>query len=172
VNTTTDDPAAADLGHHREHLLRYARRHLRDSALAEDVVHDVLAAVLAGKATFSRRSSLRTWLIGVLKHKIVDVLRCRTGEHSLEAMLDEDAAPRVLPEALSDACDPALLAEQRQALRRVVSRLEALPAPLRRCFELHVVLGHSTAEVCGALDITPGNLRVRVHRVRQVLLAA
>lgn len=174
MNTCDDDDstAPADLCRHREPLLRYARRHLRDAALAEDVVHDVLATVLAGQARFSRRSSLRTWLVGILKHKIVDVLRSRSGEHSLEAMLDAEAAPRPLPVALSDAHDPALLVEQRQALRRVQSRLEALPAPLRRCFELHVVLGHSTAEVCGALDITPGNLWVRVHRVRQTLLAA
>ncbi len=172
TTTTTDDTAAADLCHHREHLLRYARRHLRDRALAEDVVHDVLAAVLAGQATFSRRSSLRTWLIGILKHKIVDVLRCRSGEHSLDAMLDEEAAPQRLPAALSDANDPALLVGQRQALRRVQSRLASLPASLSRCFELHVVLGHSTAEVCAALDITPGNLWVRVHRVRKELLLA
>lgn len=174
MNTCNDDTAAAaaDLCHHREHLLRYARRHLRDVALAEDVVHDVLAAVLAGQARFSRRSSLRTWLVGILKHKIVDALRCRSAECSLDAMLDEETAPRPLPAALSDATDPALLAEQRQSLQRVVSRLESLPAPLRRCFELHVVLGHSTAEVCNALDISPGNVWVRVHRVRQALLAA
>jgi RNA polymerase sigma-70 factor, ECF subfamily len=157
------------LGSHRDHLLRYARRHLCDAALAEDMVHDVLAAVIAGQAKFGQRSSLRTWLIGILKHKIVDAIRRCRGECSLDAMLDSDDAA---PPALSDHADPCVIAEHRQALRHAQSRLEALPAALRRTFELHVVLGHSTAEVCGAMDITESNLWVRVHRVRKELLAA
>ena len=162
------------LGSHREHLLRYARRHLRDAALAEDTVHDVLAAVIAGQARFGERSSLRTWLIGILKHKIVDALRRRAGECSLDAMLDADdaAPPPSALSALSDHTDPSVIAEQRQALRRAQSRLDTLPAAMRRTFLLHVVLGHSTAEVCGAMDITESNLWVRVHRVRKELLAA
>jgi RNA polymerase sigma-70 factor, ECF subfamily len=158
------------LGSHREHLLRYARRQLRDAALAEDMVHDVFAAVIAGQARFSQRSSLRTWLVGILKHKIVDVLRRRRGECSLDAMQDGDAA--LSPPELSHHADPCLIAEHRQALRRAQSRLETLPAALRRTFLLHVVLGHSTAEVCGAMDISESNLWVRVHRVRKELLAA
>jgi RNA polymerase sigma-70 factor (ECF subfamily) len=169
---TSPEASTAAACSHREHLLRYARRHLRDAALAEDVVHDVLAAVIAGQATFGHRSSLRTWLTGILKHKIVDTLRSRTGERSLDAMLDDGEAPQPLPAALHDRADPCLRAEHRQALRRALTRLQTLPAPLRRTFELHVVLGHSTAEVCGALDITEGNLWVRVHRVRKELLLA
>ena len=168
----TFDPstAPAEIAAHREHLLRFARRRLRDPALAEDVVHDVFAAVIAGHARFEQRSSLRTWLIAILKHKIVDAIRKRAGECSLDALCENEASAP-LPQ-LADHADPCLLAEQRQALRRTLSRLEKLPTPLRRVFEMHVVLGHSTAEVCGALDITPGNLWVRVHRARKELLAA
>ncbi len=163
------------LSHHRADLLRYARCHLRDAALAEDVVHDVLAAVLAGQASFGKRSSLRTWLVGILKHKIVDAIRQRAGECSLEAMQGDDDADAVappLPAALIDHADPSLLVEQRQTLHRALTRLAALPAPLRRTFEMHVVFGHSTAEVCAAMDISAANLWVRVHRVRKELLAA
>jgi RNA polymerase sigma-70 factor (ECF subfamily) len=162
-------PIDSSLGSHREHLLRYARRQLRDAALAEDMVHDVLTAVLAGQATFGERSSLRTWLIGILKHKIVDAVRRRRGECSLDAMQDADDAP---PPMLSEHADPCTIAEHRQALRRAQSRLETLPTALRRTFELHVVLGHSAAEVCDAMEISQGNLWVRVHRVRKELSAA
>jgi RNA polymerase sigma-70 factor, ECF subfamily len=168
---TASTAILASLSQHRAGLLRYARRHLRDGALAEDMVHDVLAAVLAGQAAFGERSGLRTWLIGILKHKIVDAIRRRRGECSLDAMLDGDEAPAPWP-ALSDAADPCHVAEQRQALTRVLARLDTLPAPLRRTFELHVVLGHSTSEVCDVLNITESNLWVRVHRVRKELLAA
>lgn len=160
------------LGSHREHLLRYARRQLRDTALAEDMVHDVLTAVIAGQARFGERSSVRTWLIGILKHKIVDAVRRHHGECSLDAMQDGDCASPPLPAALSHHADPCAIVEQRQALRRVQSRLEALPETLRCTFLSYVVLGHSTAEVCGAMDISESNLWVRVHRVRKELLAA
>ena len=171
LTTLPSSPAPAELAQHRGHLLRYARRRLRDAALAEDMVHDVLTAVIAGQARFGERSSLRTWLIGILKHKIVDAVRRRTGECSLDALLDgDDALPPAA--ALSDHADPSVIAEQRQTLRRAQSRLDEMPAAMRRTFEMHVVLGHSAAEVCGEMDISEANLWVRVHRVRKELLAA
>ena len=75
------DPAPAvavcpqELAAHRAYLIRFAQRKLRDPALAEDAVHDVLEAVLAGRAAFGGRSALRSWLTGILKHKIVDLVR-------------------------------------------------------------------------------------------------
>jgi RNA polymerase sigma-70 factor, ECF subfamily len=155
---------ATDLSAHREYLLRFARRRLHDQALAEDVVHDVLAAVLAGGAAFEHRSSLRTWLVGILKHKIVDAVRARTAECSLDALVEDGAAWPDL-----QAVEPSQRAEQRQHLAHALAHIGALPAPLRRAFELRVLLGHSSAEVCHALAITPGNLWVRLHRARKSL---
>jgi RNA polymerase sigma-70 factor, ECF subfamily len=154
---------------HRAALLRFARRRLRDGALAEDVVQEVLAAVVAGEARFDRRSSLRTWLTSVLRHKIVDAVRRDRGEASLDGLLEADGASAAL---LMTEHDPSLLAEQRQALARVDARLRGLPDSQRRAFELHVVLGESGPEVCRTLGITPSNLWVRVHRARRALMAA
>jgi DNA-directed RNA polymerase specialized sigma24 family protein len=70
-------PDLADLDQHRGYLLRVARLQLRDEALAEDVVQETLLAALSGSG-FSGRSSLRTWLTGILKHKIVDAIRRKT----------------------------------------------------------------------------------------------
>lgn len=157
---------------HRAYLLRFARRYLRDAALAEDVVHDVLEAVVAGTARFERRSSLRTWLTGILKHKIVDAVRRTSGECSLDALLEDDVALVPAPQAGADSVEPSLRAEQRQRLRAALARIAAQPPNLRRTFELYVLCGHSTAEVCSALSISEANLWVRVHRVRKDLLAA
>jgi RNA polymerase sigma-70 factor (ECF subfamily) len=166
VSTATDA-----LAQHRSYLLRFARRRVADAALAEDLVHDVLVAAVAGQARFAQRSSLRTWLVGILKHKIADVLRGPRPAASLDAML-EDGADAPAPPALVDEADPCLHAEQRQRLAWVQARLEALPAPLRHAFEMHVLWGHSAQEVCAALNISPANLWVRVHRVRKELAAA
>ncbi len=65
-------PAAIE--RERACLLRYARLQLRDSALAEDAVQETLIAALEGAARFAGKSSLRTWLTGILKHKIIDHL--------------------------------------------------------------------------------------------------
>ena len=67
--------AIAEVVSHRPYLVRFALRKLRDPALAEDAVHDVIEAVLSGRARFGGRAALRSWLTAILKHKIVDVLR-------------------------------------------------------------------------------------------------
>lgn len=69
----------AQLGALRPYLLRYAGLQLRDAA-AEDCVQETLLAALAGQAGFAGRSNLRTWLTGILKHKIVDAIRRQARE--------------------------------------------------------------------------------------------
>ena len=67
--------APAELGKqiesHRSYLLRYASIHLRDPSTAEDVVQETLLAGISGAGRFEGRADLRTWLTGILKHKIV-----------------------------------------------------------------------------------------------------
>src|SRR5438067_11956571 len=65
---------AQELERHRSYLYRVAHLQLRDSDAAEDVVQETLVAALSGSG-FSGKSSLRTWLTGILKHKIVDAIR-------------------------------------------------------------------------------------------------
>lgn len=171
------DPALpvswSELASHRSYLVRYARRRLLDPALAEDVVHDVFEAVASGRAAFGGRAALRTWLVAILKHKIVDLVRQRSGHESLDTAADDDpdderraGAGRTL------ACPqprPDERAEQRERLTQALARIAALPATLRRVFELRVLHEESTAEVCRALAISEQNLFVRLHRARRVL---
>jgi RNA polymerase sigma-70 factor, ECF subfamily len=72
----------SEMSSHRSYLVRFARRKLLDASLAEDLVHDVFEAVASGRARFDARSSLRTWLTAILKHKIVDLVRQRRCGHS------------------------------------------------------------------------------------------
>src|SRR6266404_4206918 len=74
---------------HRGYLLRVAVLQLRDSDLAEDVVQDTLVAALQGAKGFSGRSSLKTWLTGILKHKIVDAIRRKKREPAFATLEDE-----------------------------------------------------------------------------------
>src|ERR687889_73218 len=85
--------AFAELVGHRDYLLRFALRKLRDPALAEDAVQDAIEAVLSGRARFGGRAALRSWLTAVLKNKIVDVLRATSAHESLDAHGEDDEHP-------------------------------------------------------------------------------
>jgi RNA polymerase sigma-70 factor, ECF subfamily len=156
----------AELLSHRAHLVRFAQRRLQDPALAEDVVHDVFEAALRGLATFAGRSALRTWLTGVLKHKIVDLVRQRARLCDLEQLADDEAA------ALDIACPqpgPDEVAQQRELLRDTLKRIDALPGGLRDAVRLRLLNDQPTEQVCEALQISEENLFVRLHRARKRL---
>lgn len=147
---------------HRGYLVRFARRRLHDPMLAEDVVHDVFEAALSGRAAFAGRSTLRTWLVAVLKNKIVDLVKERSRFESTDDALQDDAVHAIeCPDARPDE-----LAEQRERLARTLERIEALPSGLRNAMQLRVLQDQTTATVCRALAITEDNLHVRLHRAR------
>ena len=157
----------------RAYLLRYARLQLRDAHAAEDVVQETLLAALAGEAGFGGRSNLRTWLTGILKHKIVDAIRRLTresavapGEEELEALFDQHGHWVDAPRPWDDP-DGAL--EQKQFLRALEECLERLPAKTARVFMMREHLGFETAEICKELGLTPTHCWVLLYRARMAL---
>ena len=173
---TAFPPAAAvswvEVVAHRGYLVRFAQRKLHDPMLAEDVVHDVFEAVLAGRAEFAGRSALRSWLTAILKHKIVDLVRQRAGHDSLDAQwLDDDGEAVGAAAVECPQPRPDEVAEQRQQLDRMLARIEALPTGLRDVMRLRVLHDQPTEQVCDALAITEDNLFVRLHRARKQLLS-
>lgn len=157
----------AEMVSHRNYLVRFAQRRLRDPLLAEDAVHDVFEAVLSGRAVFARRCALRSWLTAVLKHKIVDTVRRSAGTDSLDDAFDDDGA-------LAIECPqprPDQIAEQQQLLALTLARIQALPAGLRDAMRLRVLEDQPTDAVCRTLGISEENLFVRIHRARKQLLS-
>jgi len=159
----------AELVSHRPYLVRFALRKLRDAALAEDAVHDVIEAVLSGRARFGGRAALRSWLTAVLKNKIVDTLR--RGDLHHEALDDEDGGEGAAHGVACLQPRPDEIAEQRQELARVLAGIDRLPATLRDAMRLRIVEDRSTESVCAELGISEENLFVRVHRARKQLLS-
>jgi RNA polymerase sigma-70 factor (ECF subfamily) len=160
-----------DLLPHRAALVSHARRRLMDPSLAEDLVHDVFEAVMTGRALYGGRSALRSWLLGILKHKIVDLVRERSGHLSIDAgsaQEGEDECP-LLAELACPQPQPEQVAEHRQRLRHTLGRVAALPAALRRTVELRLLHDQPTEQVCAALQISEQNLFVRLHRARRAL---
>ena len=168
---------------HRPYLYRYALSKLRRTDTADEVVQETLMAALEGKATFRGDSALRTWLTGILKHKIVDWQRrearnpLRTGatrnvdmesdyEDTTDALFDSGGGWVTPPSAWPN---PEQSLENQQ-FRELLDRcLAALPAATARAFYLREVEGQSTEEICEELGISESNCWVMLYRARMSL---
>lgn len=172
---------SAELAQHRGYLLRVARLQLRDDALAEDVVQETLAAALAGGG-FSGRSSLKTWLTGILKHKIVDAIRRKQREPAavasfggLDAELDVEDFDALFKsdggwdQPPADWGDPEAALARREFFDVMDFCLEKLPPNTARVFMMREVMELECDEICTELRITANNLWVILYRARMAL---
>jgi len=164
----------------RPYLLRYASLQLRNHEAAEDAVQEALVAALAAEQSFAGRSNLRTWLTGILKHKIIDAIRehARRAERAqplegpggeataddLDALFDETGHWRDAPQAW-----PEHALEEKQFLAALEQCLAALPARTGQVFLMREHLGFETAEICKELGITPTHCWVLLYRARMAL---
>ena len=166
----------------RPYLLRYASLQLRDAAAAEDAVQEALLAALAGEANYGARSNLRTWLTGILKHKIVDAIRRQARERPLspQESANESGESEGHFDGLFDrrghweaAPDPWEQPEQALAQRQFLAALEeclrGLPARTAQAFMMREHLGLETPEICKELGISPTHCWVILHRARMAL---
>src|SRR5512134_763129 len=147
----------AGLQDHRRLLYRFAVKVVRDPALAEDLVQDTFLAALAGAGNrFAGRSSVRTWLTGILKHKIADALRERASAPlSYDDAAGAHAADRAM---LHGSEEPEAVITRRRFVEACQRSLDRMSARAARAFVLTDVLGHETEEVCAMLGITSSNL--------------
>ncbi len=156
---------------HRAFLVRFARRRLLDPALAEDAVHDVFEAVMSGRANFEGRAALRSWLVAILKFKVVDIIRSRARYGSYDRFdMDEDQDGAGVDQLACDCAGPQELALQRELLGQALKRIDFLPKGLRDVMQFRVLQDESSQEVCERLHITESSLFVRLHRARKQLL--
>ena len=163
------------LQEHRSYLLRYAVLQLRDPHLAEDAVQETLIAAIESRSKFSAQSSLRTWLVGILKHKILDILRKRAREPELNVPEGEEGND--LLDALfnenghwSEA--PRTWANPEQSLENshfweVFEQCnQRMPLNTARAFMMREFMDMSTEEICQELSISTTNCWVLLHRAR------
>ena len=170
-------PSNQDIQQHRSYLLRYAVLQLRNPEQAEDVVQETLLAALEGRARFAGGSSLKTWLTGILKHKILDAIRRKSREQPLAPAGDDDhdAVDALFKQDGHWQQMPATWGDPEQALENrkfweifeLCSRL--LPERTARVYMLREVMEMTTEEICQEFGITPTNLWVILHRARLVL---
>ena len=160
----------------RVYLLKFARLQLRNDAWAEDAVSETMLAAISRPQNFEQRSQLKTWLVGILKHKIIDAIRQNSRMVCLSSSDDDEGADPLEVMAFKTdghfAEKPAEWGNPEQDLnsRQFFEVLEActdkLPAVQGRLFLMREWLELSSEEICKELSLTPTNLYVQLHRAR------
>jgi len=176
------------IGRYHGPMLRLAMTYVRDRGVAEDAVQETWLTCLRTIDRFQGRSSLKTWIFGIL----LNVARSRRRKESRiltftslfrrEAGADRgptvdagrfggDSMWATRPDSWDNVPESRLLG--RETIDQVKVAIEALPARQREVVILRDVAGFDADEVCTLLSISPANQRVRLHRgrasVRKVL---
>ncbi len=168
---------------HGDCLFRFALMRLRDSSLAEDMVQETLLSAIQSIKSYGGKSTERTWLIGILKHKIIDYYRKNSKQVQIT---DEDTdlssterfferpdkwdghwAIQMRPVDPEQSPDQVL---ERSEFREVMNAcLSALPARVANVFTLREMDGMTSEEICSVLSLSASNLWVIMHRARMQL---
>ena len=161
---------------HANYLFNFAAGQVRDAGVAEDLVQDTFLAAVKAPNSFSGKSSERTWLTGILRHKICDHLRKACRERAVRV----DPLPASSAEAweesalwLHDVAAECQLPSRRMELGEFRDNLKLalgkLPPRIAQVFQLYEVEEFSNREVCERLNISESNLWVMLHRGRKQL---
>ena len=171
---------AAWLDQHSDYLFKYAVFRLRDQTAAEDAVQETFLAALKAYEKFEGRGSERTWLVGILKHKITDHFRRTAREAPIGEAIDEGPEHSEFFERTDEwtghwnkdyaptdwHATPAELIERTDFWRVFNDCLSPLPQRTASAFTLREVDGVKSEEICDILSISANNLWVMLHRAR------
>jgi RNA polymerase sigma-70 factor (ECF subfamily) len=181
-----DEAAFDDLVNtHHGALIRLAMGYVADRDMAEEVVQDTWMAVVQSLSRFEGRSSLRTWIFGIVIHKAKDrgirekrhltFSAFQSCEDDLTDTLDPSCFQQsgewaghwsVPPQPWDEQTPERLLATQ-QTIHAMNSAIESLPTTLKEVLILRDIEGMDSEEACALLKITETNLYVRLHRARE-----
>jgi RNA polymerase sigma-70 factor, ECF subfamily len=164
-------------------LFRFAFARLRDEAAAEDLVQETLLAAIQSLDKFAGGATERTWLISILKHKIIDYYRKNYREvqpneedtdlsgfdHFFKRDDEWDGHWRINLRPVEMSQTPETVLESAEFWAVMKNCLSALPARTAGVFALREMDGLSSEEICDVLCLSPNNFWVIMHRARMQL---
>jgi len=160
---------------HADYLFRFAMQRVHDKSLAEDLVQETFLAALQNTHGYVGKSSARTWLTGILKHKVFDHYRrsVRFVSNDGDATDEEffDATGHWRTEAAPSAWNqtPEEMLENKELGELLSTCISRLPSHLTAVFTLREIEGLSGSEICDLLSLKPSNYWVMLHRARLLL---
>jgi len=161
---------------HGDYLYRYALSRLHNEDLASDMLQETLLAGWRGFENFAGQSSIRTWLVGILKHKIIDHIRLDIRNRKLaesvendptSAYFNENGSWSEAPSAWQD--NPEELCQSEQFHAVLESCIGKLPEKQQIVFRMRDITGDDSDTICKSCDMTSTHLHVLLHRARLAL---
>ncbi len=159
-----------------DYLYNYTITRVDNQEIAKDLVQETFLSGVKGKDSFRGQAAERTWLVSILKRKIIDYYRkinSAKGQKEVKMNFYEDGEQKGswieerAPQAWGNDADHSIEnSELKDALDRCIDNL---PEKYRIVFMLKTVQRYETEEICNELDITPSNLWVIIHRARTQL---
>jgi RNA polymerase sigma-70 factor (ECF subfamily) len=168
----------AEVAVHRQLLFKLAMVQLQDTAAADDVVQETILAALLGRAKFRYQSSIKTWLISIMRYKVVDAIRSRhryvlaptaggvDDDAIFDTLFDSNGCWRDAKDAWSD---PESTAERSAFFKVLEACLTRLPERTSRAFMMREWLEMDPREIQSLLNVSPTNLRALLYRARMQL---
>ena len=162
---------------HADYLFHFALGQVCDVGIAEDLVQEAFLAAIKSRDEFDGKSSERTWLVGILCHKICDHLRhiCYERAHRARPTPtgrdqdDMDSSVLWLHEVAAECISPCRRMELQEFRGNLEIALGKLPARLAQTFQLYEIEECPNQEVCQKLNVTASNLWVMLQRARKRL---
>ncbi|MCO4820569.1 MAG: sigma-70 family RNA polymerase sigma factor [Flavobacteriaceae bacterium] len=159
-----------------DYLFNYTITRVRDRDTAQDLVQDTFFAGLKSMKNFKGEASERTWLISILKRKIIDHYRkinSKKGQAEVKMNFSTDGENEGswLEERVADPFDKTAedTLENTELGLAIHGCLDKLPEKQAQVFKMKTILGYETEAICNELGITASNLWVIIHRARTTM---
>ena len=155
---------------HADALYRFALRRISDPHVIEDLLQETFLAAIESRSSFRGDSSVRTWLIAILKLKIIDYYRRESRSRiDADSQLEKHTGCSCEGPRSAWDYDSASSVENEEFWSVFFNCVDQLPSSLANCYVLQEVDQRSAAEVCELLGLTRNHLAVKIYRARAAL---
>jgi RNA polymerase sigma-70 factor (TIGR02943 family) len=164
------------IDNYADYLYNYSISRVNNSDLAKDLVQDTFFAGLKSAKNFQGKASERTWLVSILKRKIIDHYRkinSKKGQAEVRMSFYEDGEnegswlEERVPQSWDNASEKKI--ENQELRNQLELCINKLPEKYAMVFRMKTVQEFETEEICKELGITSSNLWVIIHRARTQL---
>lgn len=159
-----------------DYLFNYTLSRVDDREKAKDIVSETFLAALKSKDNFKGDSTEKTWLVAILKRKIIDYYRkinSKKGQAEVKKQYhssDDQEGDWLEENADNEEAKNALeTLENRELGMAIEECLESINPRQARIFRLKTIQNMDTEVICNKMDLTPSNLWVNIHRARKAL---
>jgi RNA polymerase sigma-70 factor (ECF subfamily) len=164
------------IDNYADYLYNYTITRVNNSDLAKDLVQDTFFAGLKSANNFQGKATERTWLVSILKRKIIDHYRkinSKKGQAEVRMNFYDDGEnegswlEERAPQSWDNASEKKI--ENEELRNQLEVCIDKLPEKYAIVFRMKTVQELETEEICKELDISSSNLWVMIHRARTQL---